>query len=257
MNGAFYIGAAGLEAQQNALEVVANNIANINTVGFKRSAVRFSELVGPVRDADGLPVVQTPGNGSLSGAVLGATPRVWAEGPLNQTGRSLDLAINGNGFVEVLGPAGRLLLWRGGTLKVNDDGMLATADGTVLRSQISLPQGASNIRIDSNGVVSAVLGGDTQPREIGRIDLVTAKDLDSLTDVGDGKFEAADSSALTAAEPGQDGAGTFVQGSIEGGNVQFTDEMVTLLLLQRAFAANAQVVQAGDQLMSIANGLRR
>src|SRR5690348_5422163 len=102
MNGAFYIGAAGLEAQQKALDVVANNIANINTVGFKRSAVRFSELVGPSRDGQDLPVPPTAGMPSLSGAMVSATPRVWTEGALNATGRPLDLAINGNGFIELM-----------------------------------------------------------------------------------------------------------------------------------------------------------
>ena len=257
MNGAFYIGATGLEAQQTALDVVANNIANINTVGFKRSTVHFAELVSPPRDTQDLPSTGSSANASLLGSVVSATPHVWTEGVLNQTGQPLDLAINGNGFIELLGPAGRSLLWRGGTLKVNDDGLLAASDGSVLRGQISIPQGASNLTIDTSGVVSATASGSTQSRQIGQIDLVSVKNLDSLTDDGKGMFEAADPSDVVSVAPGQDGAGTFVQGAIEGGNVQLTDEMVNLLLVQRAYAANSQVIQASDQLMAIANGLRR
>lgn len=257
MNGAFYVGAVGLDAQQRALEIVANNIANINTAGFKRSAVRFSELVAPVRDETDMAVASPDRAANLSGVMLGATPHVWTQGDLKQTGQSLDLAIDGNGFIELLGPSGHSLLWRGGTLKVNDDGYLATADGTALRAMISVPQGASALNIGRDGVVTALVNGQSQPQQIGQIDLVMVKDTDTLADAGSGTYEATDAAEISSVQPGEEGAGSLVQGSIEGSNVQLSDEMVSLLLTQRAFAANAQLVQAGDQLMSIVNGLRR
>ncbi|HEY0302460.1 MAG TPA: flagellar hook-basal body protein [Rhizomicrobium sp.] len=255
MNGAFYIGAIGLDAQQRALDVVANNIANINTVGFKRSAVRFSELVAPARDAADLPMALRDRGASLDGATMVATPRVWGQGDLRPTGQMFDVAIQGDGFIELMGPAGRRLLWRGGTLRVNEDGYLATADGTVLRAMISVPQGAGALGIAPDGTVSAAIDGAAG--QLGQIDLVMARAPDMLVEDGNGYYEAADDGGVVSVRPGEEGGGILVQGSLEGSNTLLADEMTNLLLLQRAFAANAQVVQAGDQLMSIVNGLRR
>lgn len=255
MNGAFYIGAIGMSAQQQALDVVANNIANINTVGFKRSTVRFSELLSSVARPD---AVARPGDlrdVGLSGVTIASTTRVWTPGDLRQTGQPLDLAIDGDGFLEVLGPAGRTMLWRGGTLKIDTDGYLAAADGTILKGLISVPVGASKLSISADGTVIATVDGES--RQLGQLDLVQVKDPDALTEIGSGYFEVADASETMTAKAGEDGAGRFVQGALESANVQLTDEMMSLLLLQRAYAANAQVAQAGDQLLAIANGLRR
>ena len=257
MNGAFYIGATGLDAQQRALNVIANNIANINTPAFKRSTARFADLVAVNRDGNDLPLVQRERSSFFSGASIQATPHVWTQGDLKQTGSALDLAIDGDGFVELMGPAGQILLSRGGTLRVNSDGYLAVADGTPLRSMISVPDEATNLVIARDGTVTAFVNGETQATEIGKIDLVTVRDPDILTDRGAGYYEISDDSLTSNAEPGNNGAGTFLQGALEQGNVKLSDEMVTLLLLQRAYAANAQVVQAGDQLMGLVNGLRR
>jgi flagellar basal-body rod protein FlgG len=257
MNGAFYIGATGLEAQQRALDVVANNIANVNTAAFKRSGIRFSELLMTQRTGDDLPVVPLDSNALMGGVALAATPRVWTQGDLRQTNSPLDLAIDGAGFLEVMGPAGRTLLWRGGTLKVNEEGYLATPDGTPLKSMISVPQGTTTLTIGPDGTVTAAGADQSDTQQIGRLDLVMVKDLDGLAQAGEGYYEAPDPSSVQSVEAGQDGSGVFRQGAIEQANVQLSDEMVMLLLLQRAYAASAQVVQAGDQLMSITNSLRR
>ena len=256
MNGAFYIGAIGLDAQQRALEVAANNVANINTAAFKRSTAQFSEMVAPLRDKDDLALSQID-NTRLQGVMLNAAPVVWSQGALQQTGQSLDLAINGDGFLELAGPAGRSLLWRGGTLKVNSDGYLAATDGTPLRAMISVPQGASTITVGSDGAVSALVGGDSAAQQIGQIDLVTVGSPDSLVNTGNGYFETDGETRLATVKPGEENSGVLVQGSLESSNVQLTDEMTAILLTQRAFGANAQVVQAGDQLMSLVNQLRR
>lgn len=257
MNGAFYIGALGLDAQQRALDVVANNVANINTTGFKRESVRFSELVSPLREVeDGAEAPADPITG-VSGVTISGTPRVWSEGSINVTGQVTDLAINGAGFIDVLGPSGKALLWRGGALQINPEGYLSTPDGTPLRAMISVPQGATNLTISADGTVSAVIDQSSQPRQLGRIDLTLTKAPDTLADQGGGYFEATDPTSLMTVRPGEEGSGVLVQGALESGNVDLSTEMITLLLLQRAYAADAQVVQAGDQLMSIANELRR
>jgi len=257
MNGAFYIGALGLDAQQRALDVVANNIANINTTGFKRQTVQFSNLVDPIAPAEDGALPQGDQSASVTGVTIAATPHVWTEGSLSLTGNPFDLAISGSGFIEMLGPSGRTLLWRGGTLKVNEQGYLTAADGTVLRDDISVPQGTTALSIAPDGTVTAQINGSTQLKQIGQIELAMVKDPDSLVDDGAGYFEASDQSQVSEVRAGDEGAGSLVQGALESGNVQLTDEMVTLMLLQRAYAADAQVVQAGDQLMTIANELRR
>ncbi len=256
MNGAFYIGATGLDAEQRALDVVANNIANINTNGFKRSQARFSELIGASADkldpgnADAAP---TP----LLGVSVDASALDFSEGPLTQTGHAMDVAISGAGFIEMMGPGGQTLLWRGGSLEVNDDGYLAAADGTPLKAMITVPEGVTSLTINGDGSVVAQVNGSTAGRNIGQIDLVQDKDLSTLTTQTGGYYQPANLNDLTSSAPGETGAGVLVQGSLESSNVNLSNEMITMLLMQRAYSANAQVVQAGDQLMAIANSLRR
>jgi flagellar basal-body rod protein FlgG len=257
MNGAFYVGATGLDAQRRALDVIANNIANINTVGFKRSSVRFSELVTPIRNEADEPINVTDRAAVVSGVAVSGTTHVWTQGSLRQTGQALDLAIDGAGFVELVGAAGRPLLWRGGSLKVNADGYLVAADGTPLRAMISVPLGATALTIARDGTVAALIDGQADPEQLGQIDMVMVKDPDTLVDVGGGYYQAEDPAGTYAIDAAADGNASFVQGALESANVQLTDEMTNLLVVQRAFAANAQIVQAGDQLMAIVNGLRR
>jgi flagellar basal-body rod protein FlgG len=256
MNGAFYIGAVGLDAQQRALEVFANNIANINTTAFKRSNVHFSELVSPLRNADGLAVNQLD-SAPLQGVTMAGAPVNWAPGAIQQTGQVWDVAVRGDGFMELAGPSGKTLLWRGGTLKVNGDGYLATSDGIPLKSMISIPVGVNGVTIGNDGTVSAVTGSDGAVQQIGQIDLMMPSSTDVLTDSGQGYFETGNLGQLMAVKPGEEGSGMLLQGALESSNVQLADEMANVLLAQRAFGANAQMVQAGDQLMLIVNQLRR
>lgn len=256
MNGAFYIGATGLRSQERALDVTANNIANVNTPGYKRSEIRFSEMVAPGSQGLSLSPTARRGAPTLSGVSAASSLRVFSQGELRETGQPLDLAIEGEGFIELLGPGGQSRLWRGGTLRIDQDGYLAAADGTPLKAMVSTPVGATSISIGRDGRVRALLPGDQTATEIGQIDLVLVKDMAGLEPLGDGLYRAADDEDLITVTPGEDG-GAFVQGAVETSNVELSEEMVMLLLMQRAYAANSQVIQAGDQLMSIANGLRR
>ena len=255
MNNAFYIAATGLRSEQQALDVIAHNIANVNTTGFKRSQVQFSQMMGvPEADASGGAAV-TPSVGA--GVRVDGSSPTFTQGDLHPTGQALDLAIDGDGFIELMGPGGQTMLWRGGSLKVNADGYLASANDMPLKAMISVPAGTTQLTIDAGGQVRAQSAAGGSGSVIGQIDLVVPKDLTDLRAVSGGLFRTSTEARLTSAQPGQEGAGSLVQGSLESSNVQLSDEMVTLLLVQRAYAANAQVVQAGDQLMSIANGLRR
>ena len=255
MNGAFYIGAVSLDAQQQALDTIANNVANINTTAYKRQVVHFSELVGPARTTADSTATQNFAGSSPAGVVVSGTPRVWKQGTLAQTGQPLDLAIQGDGFLEVMGPGGQDVLWRGGTLQINPDGYLATSHGDNLHAMINVPLGAQNLTINANGSVTATVNGTT--RQIGQLEIMQVKNPADLVDVGGGYFEAGEESDIYSVQAGSQGGSSFVQGSLEASNVQLTDELVAVMLAQRAYGANAQVVQASDQLMSIINGLRR
>jgi len=172
-------------------------------------------------------------------------------------GNVMDLAINGTGFIELMGPGGETLLWRGGPLKAGDDGRLMTASGLELKANIALPADTTNLEIGSDGVVRAKTGGAGELVEIGQIMLVKVEDPGSVEAVDGGFFKVRDGAQLADAKPGEDWAGVLVQGSLERSTVDLNAEMVAMLMVQRAYAANAQVVQAADQLLNLANQLRR
>jgi flagellar basal-body rod protein FlgG len=257
MNGAFYIGATGLEVQQRNLEMIAQNVANMNTNAYKRAELRFAELVfqQPV-NPDVAPIARSAAD-SARGITVTRSERIFAQGELRQTDRPFDLAISGDGFLEVLGPGGQTYLWRGGTLKIGADGLLQTVDGLPLKALIDVPEGVTELRIGHDGRVQGVAADDAEPRELGQLEIVLPDDMSQLAPVDEGYYRASDDLALRSFAPGEGGKGVFVQGSIEASNVDLTTELVGLMLAQRSFGANAQVVQAGDQLMAIANGLRR
>lgn len=253
MNAAFEVGAAALRADQRALEIHANNIANVNTPSFKRTDARFAEVLADNIAAPGqTPTVQQAGGG------IRVVPfeMLFAQGNLRATGNPLDLAIDGQGFVELIGHGGETVFWRGGTMRVNEDGLLATAGGQALRAGIVVPQDAEALTIARDGVVSVRTSTDEEI-EIGQIGLVRVEHEGALERLDNGLMRAAEGARLIDASAGEDGAGSLVQGSIEESNVELSEEMVRMLMLQRAFAANAQVLQAADQLASITNNLKR
>ena len=252
MNGAFHIGATGLRAQERALGIAANNIANMNTPGFKRSQIRFGELMA----APAVDPLSTDRHARGGGVSALAATAVLEAGEIRRTGEAMDVAIDGDGFLEVLGPEGRSLLWRGGALSLGQDGLLSTADGLPLRALITVPEDATDLTIARDGTVTARLSGETAVTELGRLDLVRVTSPQAMEALGGGLYRHEGATAA-ASVPGETGVGEIVQGAIESSNVALSNEMVSLMLMQRAYAASAQVLQAGDQLMGIANGLRR
>lgn len=257
MSGAFQVGAIALETQQRALDAIANNIANINTPAFKRSEVRFADVVANAADPDVVGADLRVTSDALSGVMLDEQFMLNEQGSVDKTGSPMDLAIEGAGFIELMGASGQTLLWRGGTLKVDADGALTTAAGVPLKAGINVPRDAAAIAIGTDGKVTATTSDGTEPVEIGRIQLVKVDDPSAVMRLDGGLYRLPDDSRVTAADPGEDGAGQLVQGAVERSSVVLTDEMVRMMLVQRAYAANAQIVQAADQLMAIANGLRR
>lgn len=253
-NDTFYIAATGLRTQERALSLTAGNITNMNTAGYKRTQVRYAELVSPSLSPDGL-VVQT--GARSAGVSLAGTTTVLTPGDLRATGSAMDLAIEGDGFIELLGPDGQSLLWRGGTLTVGPDGLLSTLDGHPLRALIQVPDDLTNLSITRDGTVWGQSADSQSPVELGRIDLVLPSRPETLIRSEGGYYAVSPEQRLDLSVPGEGRAGGLVQGALEASNVVLAEEMVTLMLVQRAFAASAQALQAGDQLMAIANGLRR
>lgn len=253
MSSALEVAAVGMRAQQRALDAIANNVSNINTPAYKRSDLRFSEIVSAASDSERPEGVRA---NTVSGLVLSARPTIDQSGEIDVTGNPQDIAIDGKGFIELMGPAGRVLLWRGGSLRVLEDGALATDSGHVLKAGINVPVEASAIRIERDGQVFALMP-DQAEIDIGRISLARLTGEGEIARFEGGIYSAGDDSAILEAPPGEDGLGYLVQSALERSNVDLNTELVNLLVSQRAYAANAQVVRAADQLYEIANNLRR
>lgn len=258
MNGAFEVGAAGLRAEQRALEILANNIANVNTAGFKRTEAHFAEILSRrVEDGKQPEPVATGATAPSGGGVrVMEHETLFVQGALRPTGNSLDLAIEGRGFIELMGPGGETLLWRGGRLRVNEDGLLATSHGVPLRATINIPTDLSALAISGDGIVSAETANGER-FELGQIGLVRVERESELERLEDGLLRLAEGARPLDAPAGEGGAGHLVQGSIEESNVALTEEMVQMMIVQRAYAANAQAIQVADQLAAITNNLRQ
>lgn len=257
MNDAMYIAATGMQAQQTQLTVIANNVANVNTSGFKRSSVSFHDLVNTEAAA---PIDSAPSRAALhasAGVAAGTAIRQFAAGDLKHTGNPLDVAIQGSGFIEVLLADGSTAYSRGGTLHVNADNLLATAEGHVLKQRIQMPADARSFAIDADGQVSAT-DGLSKEWSLGRIDLVTFANPSALTAMGDNVYRpSAEAGDALVANPGEGGAGRLVQGQLESSNVKLTDEMVQLMVAQRAYEMNVKVIQAADEIAGMTNNLRK
>ena len=257
MNDAFYVGAVGLDAQQQALDVIANNIANINTSGFKRSEMRFSEVMSQRVSEQDAVVTDPVDLNRPSGVVARAALMVEQQGDISASGNPRDLAINGAGFIELIGADNQTVLWRGGALLVDDNGYLAAENRMILRTSIVVPDDISNLFISANGEVSGTRAGEQDPVSLGQIDIVRVTDPQSLGRMDGGFYAVEDLSVIDNVVAGENGMGIFVQGAIENSNVELSQEMVNMLLVQRAFASNAQILQAADEMMGISNNLRR
>jgi flagellar basal-body rod protein FlgG len=175
MSAGLEIAAIGMRTQQQALDTIAGNIANINTAAFKRSELRFSELVAVSPEGARTDDAAFSEDG-ISSVSLVTRPMVEKQGQLQATGNALDLAINGNGFIELMGPAGQVLLWRGGTLQIQDDGTLATSAGYPLKTSLTIPHDVANLVINPDGKVYATLGTNQTQTQIGQIDIVGLPD---------------------------------------------------------------------------------
>jgi flagellar basal-body rod protein FlgG len=257
MFDALYIGATGMQAQQAHVDAIANNLANVNTPAFKKNRVSFSELV-VTGAAPGGPARPLAALASAAGVEVGPAAKAFDAGDLKKTDAPLDVAIVGDGFLELAMADGSRAFARGGTLKVNADGLLAMQDGTPLKPGILVPGDAQALLIAADGRVQARVAGQDTPVDLGQIELVRFSNPEGLQAQGGNVYRPTEASGEPiGGRPGEDGMGTIAQGMLEGSNVKLVDEMVNLMVAQRAYEASVKVVQASDEMLGMVNGLRR
>ncbi|MGE3957531.1 MAG: flagellar basal-body rod protein FlgG [Vicinamibacterales bacterium] len=259
---ALYTAASGMNAQQANIDTVAHNLANVNTAGFKKSHVEFEDLVyQEIRTAGS--ATSSTGEAPIGLEVgLGTRPvgtsRNFSAGNLRSTGGQLDLAIEGDGFFQITTPQGTTAYTRTGAFHRDAQGMLVNADGYGLEPQISIPANATVVTISKDGVVSAQIAGQTATQQLGTIEIATFQNPGGLRPLGGNLFEVTSASgdAQTGA-PGLDGKGIVQQGFIEDSNVSVVEEMVNMILGQRAYEANSRVIKAADEMLGQVNNMVR
>ena len=254
MNPALWAAKTGLDAQQTRMSVTANNLANVNTNGFKKGRAVFEDLlyqnvrqVGAASSAD----TQLPSGLSLgTGVRVVATEKTYTQGNMAQTGNSLDVAVNGRGFFQVLLPDGTLGYTRDGAFQMNAQGELVTTSGYQVQPTISVPDGAQSVTIGADGVVSAQLSGQNAPTQIGTLQLVDFVNPAGLQPRGENLLvESAASGPAQQGTPGLNGLGLIQQGSLESSNVNVVEELVNMIETQRAYEMNSKAIATTDQML--------
>ncbi|HEX7524402.1 MAG TPA: flagellar basal-body rod protein FlgG [Candidatus Deferrimicrobium sp.] len=257
-----YTAATGMEAQRLNIDVVANNLANVNTTGFKRSRADFQDLL--YQDEKTAGAAAAEGLQIPSGIQVGlgvrpvAVQKIFAQGDFASTGNPLDLVIEGGGFFQVPKPDGELAYTRAGSFKLNSDGRIVTSDGYPLEPTITIPTNTTSITVGTDGKITVTQPGNNAPTEVGRITLARFSNPAGLKSVGRNLYTPTDSSgeAITG-NPGTDGMGTIGQGFLELSNVNVVEEMVNMIASQRAYEINSKAVQASDEMLQVVNNLKR
>jgi flagellar basal-body rod protein FlgG len=255
MIDALYIAASGLQGSQTQIDTLSNNLANMQTPGFKQSHVNFANVaaLSPEQVQQGVTV-----DGQGAGLQVLDTRAVFTEGALVQGSNPLDVAIQGQGFLETVDASGNHVYTRDGQLHVDNEGYLATAGGNRLADGIQIPPDAREVTIGRDGRITALLGSDTQTTELGQIQLATFTSPEGLKQVDGNAFVPTELSGdPTLGHPQDAGYGTVVQGMVEQSNVDMVQSMTSLVLAQRAYQLNARVLQAADEILDTINNLRR
>lgn len=256
------VAATGMMAQQLSVEVISNNIANMQTTGYKRRRAEFQDLLYQSYKQVG---TQASGDGGVvpSGIQLGAgvkpgtVYRVHQQGDLVGTDNPLDLAIQGKGMLVVELPNGDFAYTRSGQLQVNNEGTLVTADGYPIDPQIQIPEDAISVTISPEGIVEIRLQGEIDPQQVGQIELASFINPAGLDALGKNLLaETAASGEAIINEPGTEDMGTLLQGFLESANVDAVSEMTALITAQRAYDLNSKVISAGDEMMAAVTNLR-
>lgn len=254
--------ASGMTAQQMNVDVIANNLANVNTTGFKRSKIEFQDILyqklrsAGAESAAGstIPVNLEVGYGTKPAA----TQRSFSMGSLQMTGNPLDVSIEGNGFFQVLMPDGTMAYTRDGAFKMSADGEIVTSDGFYVQPGIAIPADASEINISPDGMMAVLIPGETEPQEIGQLELAKFINAAGLQAIGHNLFTRTSASGdAMLGSPSLDGFGRLNQGYLEMSNVEIVEEMVNMITAQRAYEINSKAIQTSEEMTQVANNLKR
>ena len=257
-----YTAASGMVAQQTNLDVVANNIANVNTVGFKKSRADFQDLMYQMIEDPGNSTSQV-GNSPTGiqvglGVKTAAVGRVNSQGDFQTTENPLDWAIEGDGFFQVTLPNGDPAYTRAGSFKLNENGEIVTSDGNLIEGLAAIPPEAIGITVSSDGEVTYSTAGTAAANSVGKIELVRFQNSAGLQAMGKNLFSETEASGNpNTGNPGEDGFGTIGQGMLESSNVSVVEEIIQMVTGQRAYEANSKVIQTADQLLSAALNVKR
>jgi len=261
MNQALWVAKTGLDAQQTRMSVVSNNLANVNTTGFKKGRAAFEDLLyQTVRQAGAQTSQQTQAPTGLTlgtGVRVVATEKNFTQGNLQLTGNALDLAVQGRGFFQIQQPDGSLAYTRDGSFKISSDGQLVTAGGFPVQPGISLPAGAQSVTVSADGIVSVQLSGQASPQQVGTLTTADFINPAGLQARGENLFvETAASGPPQTGTPGLNGLGSLVQGSLESSNVNVVEELVNMIETQRAYEMNSKAISTTDQMLQyVSNNL--
>ncbi|MGA8009484.1 MAG: flagellar basal-body rod protein FlgG [Thiomonas sp.] len=253
-----YVARTGLEAEQTRMDVIANNLANVNTSGFKGSRAVFQDMLYQNLTQPGAQSSQStqyPSGLQLGTGVRSvATERLMTQGNLTQTGNSLDVAIDGQGFFQVLKPDGTIAYTRDGTFQLNNQGQVVTASGYALQPTITVPASAQTVTIGNDGTVSVTLPGQSTPQQVGALQLASFVNPTGLQSIGDNLYlQTGSSGAPNTGQPTLNGLGAVRQGYLESSNVNVVAELVDMISTQRAYEVNSKAVQASDQMLQYVN----
>jgi flagellar basal-body rod protein FlgG len=257
-NGALYVARTGLDAQNHRMQVIANNLANVNTTGFKRDRATFETLA---YQSVVTPGAQSSGDNRYAigmnlgtGVQMTGTARIDTQGNIKTTGNGLDLAIEGAGYFQVQMPDGRIGYTRAGEFSLSAEGTIVTADGLPVQPQIQIPEGATAISVGSDGSVNAQLAGQSAPTEVGRIETVRFINPAGLQGIGNNLLvETAASGAPQVGIPGEEGRGSIRSGALESSNVNVVEELIDMIETQRAYEVNSKMIQSTDEMLRNAN----
>ncbi|MFN3859188.1 MAG: flagellar basal-body rod protein FlgG [Caulobacter sp.] len=254
--------ATGMSAQQLNVEVISNNIANMNTVGFKRQRAEFQDLLYQSLERAGS---QSSDQGTIvptgvqigGGVKAGSTYRITSQGVMTRTDNRLDIGIQGRGYIQVQMPSGETAYTRAGNLAVNGEGQLVTEDGYLIQPAITIPQDAVDVSISKSGQVQVIKADAAAPELVGQIELASFVNEAGLEALGDNLFmESAASGPATTGQPGSTGFGTLLQGYIEASNVDAVSEITALIVAQRAYEMNSKVITTADEMLQAANQVK-
>jgi flagellar basal-body rod protein FlgG len=254
MTSALHIARSGLDAQDMRMRVISNNLANVNTTGFKRDRADFESLMYQNYAQVGAPTSgETERSAGLNvgtGVRIAGSERMLGQGSMQQTGNPLDMALDGPGHFMVRMPDGTTAYTRDGAFRLSDEGALVTTSGYALQPDITIPEGAQSISVGEDGTVSVTVAGQTEPTEVGRIDVATFINEGGLQPIGNNLFvETGASGPAVAGAPGLDGRGRIQQSALEGSNVNVVEELVSMIETQRAYEVNSKVISTVDGML--------